>query len=76
MDQPEGNAFNFQLNALLAGWIRIFFRQATVQLHEIVNWDDREGGGDNGLSLLYDFACLFFSSRFCSNALLFKYIVA
>ena len=74
MDQSQGNAFNFQLNALLAGWIRIFFRQATVR--EIVNWDDRGGGGDKGLSVLYDFACLFFSSRFCSNSLLFKYIVA
>ena len=74
MDQSQGNAFNFQLNALFVGWTRIFFRQATVR--EIVNWDDREGGGDNGLSVLYDFACLFFSSRFCSNALLFKYIVA
>ena len=62
-----------QLNTFLVGWIRIFFRQATVR--EIVNWDD-VGGGDKDLSVLYDFACLFFSSRFSSNALLFKYIVA
>ena len=35
-----------------------------------------EEEGHKGLSVLYDFARLFFSSRFSSNALLFKYIVA
>ena len=60
MDQSQGNAFNFQLNARLVGRTRIFFKQATV--HEIVNWDD-VGGGDKGLSVLYVFACFFISLR-------------